>query len=163
LLGVREEEVPERVEALFTRQRAASRTIGNVKTVLSRLDATAALADAQQAGDTSVVVQAYPEADANALRTLVDDLRGVGGRFVAVVTGAADGQPTLVVAASRDLASEGFDAAEVVRQVAPLLKGGGGGRAEMAQAGGSDPSGLDQALAEAARIALDALQAIEAR
>jgi alanyl-tRNA synthetase len=50
-----------------------------------------------------------------------------------------------------------------VRQVAPLLKGGGGGRAEMAQAGGSDPSGLDQALAEAARIALDALQAIEAR
>ncbi|MDQ5841535.1 MAG: DHHA1 domain-containing protein, partial [Chloroflexota bacterium] len=102
-------------------------------------------------------------ADASALRALVDDLRAAGGRFVAVVTGAADGQPTLVVAASRDLASEGFDAADVVRQVAPLIRGGGGGRADMAQAGGSDPSGLDRALAEAARIALDALHAIEAR
>jgi alanyl-tRNA synthetase len=163
LLGARDEEVPARIDALLARLREAERGGRATPTPRPRLDAAAALRDAQQAGDTAVIVQPYPEADATALRALVDDLRGAGGRFVAVMTGAADGQPTLVVAASRDLASEGFDAAEIVRQVAPLLKGGGGGRAEMAQAGGSDPSGLDQALAEAARIALDALQAIEAR
>lgn len=163
LLGARDEDVPARIDALLARLREAERGGRAAPAPRSRLDAAAALRDAQQAGDAAVIVQPYPEADASALRALVDDLRAAGGRFVAVVTGAADGQPTLVVAASRDLASEGFDAAEVVRQVAPLLKGGGGGRAEMAQAGGSDPSGLDQALAEAARIALDALQAIEAR
>jgi alanyl-tRNA synthetase len=163
LLGARDEEVPARIDAMLARLREAERGGRATPVARLRLDAAAALRDAQQAGDTAVIVQPYPEADATALRALVDDLRGAGGRFVAVVTGAADGQPTLVVAASRDLASEGFDAAEVVRQVAPLLKGGGGGRAEMAQAGGSDPSRLDQALAEAARIALDVLQAIEAR
>jgi alanyl-tRNA synthetase len=163
LLGARDEEVPARIQAMLARLREVERGGRAAPAPQSRLDAEAALRDAQQAGDTAVIVQPYPEADASALRALVDDLRAAGGRFVAVVAGAADGQPTLVVAASRDLASEGFDAAEVVRQVAPLLKGGGGGRAEMAQAGGSDPSGLDQALAEAARIALDALQAIEAR
>jgi alanyl-tRNA synthetase len=163
LLETRDEEVPARIEALLARVREAERGGRASAAPRSRLDAAAALRDAQQAGDAAVIVQPYPEADASALRALVDDLRGAGGRFVAVVTGAADGQPTLVVAASRDLAAEGFDAADVVRQVAPLIRGGGGGRAEMAQAGGSDPSGLDRALAEAARIALDALHAIEAR
>jgi alanyl-tRNA synthetase len=81
---------------------------------------------------------------------------------VAVVAGAADGQATVVVAASRDLAGEGFDAAAVVRQVAPLIKGGGGGRPEMAQAGGSDPDGLDAAVGEATRLALESLRALEA-
>ena len=163
LLGTRDEEVPARVEALLARLRDAERGGRAASAPRSRLDAAAALRDAQQAGDAAVIVQAYAEADGSSLRALVDDLRGAGGRFVAVVTGAADGQPTLIVAASRDLASEGFDAADVVRQVAPLIKGGGGGRADMAQAGGSDPSGLDRALAEAARIALDVLHSIEAR
>ncbi|MEX1279008.1 MAG: alanine--tRNA ligase-related protein, partial [Chloroflexota bacterium] len=120
LLETRDEEVPARIEALLARVREAERGGRASAAPRSRLDAAAALRDAQQAGDAAVIVQPYPEADASALRALVDDLRGAGGRFVAVVTGAADGQPTLVVAASRDLAAEGFDAADVVRQVAPL-------------------------------------------
>jgi alanyl-tRNA synthetase len=107
-----------------------------------------------------MIVQAYPEADAAALRTWVDDLRASTGRFVAVASGAGDG-PALVVAASRDLVGEGFDAAAIARQVAPLIGGGGGGRPELAQAGGRDGSRLPDALAEAARLALEALQPIE--
>jgi alanyl-tRNA synthetase len=161
LLGARDEEVPARVEALMARVREAERAGKSAAVPVARLDAVAARADAQEAGDTTVIVQRYPEADAGALRALVDDLRGSTGRFVAVVGGAADGQPTLVVAASRDLAAEGFDAAAVVRQAAPLMKGGGGGRADMAQAGGSDPAGLDAAIAEATRLALESLQVLE--
>jgi alanyl-tRNA synthetase len=161
LLGVREEEVPTRVEALLARVREAERADRATAPPRARLDAAAALRDAQEAGDTAVVVQRYPEADPGALRTLVDDLRGSTGRFVAVVGGAAGGQPTVVVAASRDLAAEGFDSAAVVRQVAALIKGGGGGRPELAQAGGSDPAGLDAAVGEATRLALESLQALE--
>jgi alanyl-tRNA synthetase len=160
LLGTRDEDVPARVEALLGRLRDAERG-GGTPASRPRLDAAAALRDAQAAGDAAVVVQRYPDADAAALRALVDDLRGAAGRFVAVVAGASDGQPTLVIAASRDLASEGFNAADVVRQVAPLIKGGGGGRADMAQAGGSDASGLDQALSEATRITLESLRSVE--
>jgi alanyl-tRNA synthetase len=160
LLGARDDEVPTRVEALQARARDAER--GDRSTAGStRLDAAAALREARDAGDAKVIVQRYPDGDAGALRTLIDDLRGSTGRFVAVVAGDADGQPTLVVAASRDLAAEGFDAADVIRQVAPLIKGGGGGRADMAQAGGSDPAGLDGALAEATRLALESLAALE--
>jgi alanyl-tRNA synthetase len=112
------------------------------------------------AGETKVVVQDYAEADAAALRGWVDDIRSRTGRFVAVAAGRGNG-PALVVAASRDLASEGFDAAAIIRAVGPMIGGGGGGRAELAQAGGKDPSRLDEALAEATRLALEALQPIE--
>ena len=83
------------------------------------------------------------------------------GRFVAVVAGGGRRKPSLLVAASRDLVGEGFDAAAIVREVAPLIGGGGGGRAELAQAGGKDAARLDEALREAARLALEALQRIE--
>jgi alanyl-tRNA synthetase len=112
------------------------------------------------AGEAKVIVERFPDADGAALRALADDLRAATGRFVAVVAGERGG-PTILVAASRDLVSEGFDAAAIVREVAPMIGGGGGGRAELAQAGGKDLAGLDQALREGARLALEALQRIE--
>jgi alanyl-tRNA synthetase len=126
-----------------------------------RLDAAAALHGAQEAGKAKVIVQSFAEADMNALRGLADDLRGMTGRFVAVVAGVSEGRPSLLVAASRDLAAEGFDSAAVVRGAAPMIGGGGGGRPDLAQAGGKDASRLDEALREAGRLALEALQRIE--
>jgi alanyl-tRNA synthetase len=159
LLGAREDEVPARVEALLARAREGERAPRDAD--WPRLDAAAALGAAQDAGDAKVIVQRYPDAGPEALRALVDDIRGSTGRFVAVVAGSGGGQPTLVVAASRDLAGEGFDAAAVVRQAAAHIKGGGGGRPEMAQAGGSDLAGLDAAVAEASRLALESLAVLE--
>ena len=161
LLGEREENVPQRVEALLARLRDAEKAAKAPRAGGARLDAAAALHGAQDAGSAKVVVQSYPEADANALRGLADDLRGMTGRFVLVSGGAADGKPSILVAASSDLAAEGFDAGAVVRQAAPLIGGGGGGRADLAQAGGRDASRLDDAMREAARLALEALQRIE--
>ncbi len=162
LLGEREENVPQRVEALLARLRDAEKAARAPRAAAgARLDAAAALHGAQQAGNAKVVVQSYPDADATALRGLADDLRGMTGRFVLVSGGAADGKPSILVAASSDLASEGFDAGAVVRQAAPIIGGGGGGRADLAQAGGRDASRLDDAMREAARLALEALQRIE--
>jgi alanyl-tRNA synthetase len=161
LLGEREENVPQRVEALLARLRQAEKAAKEPRASASRLDAAAALQGAQEAGRAKVVVESYPDADANALRGLADDLRGMTGRFVLVSVGAADGTPSILVAASRDLAAEGFDAGAIVRQAAPIIGGGGGGRADLAQAGGRDASRLDEALREAARLALEALQRIE--
>jgi alanyl-tRNA synthetase len=159
MMGVREDEVPARVEALLARARDGEKSPRAAEH--PRLDAAAALGKAQDAGDAKVIVQRYPDAGPDALRALVDDIRGSTGRFVAVVAGDAGGQPTLVVAASRDLAGEGFDAAGVVRRAATHIKGGGGGRPEMAQAGGTDLGGLDAAVAEATRLALESLTVLE--
>jgi alanyl-tRNA synthetase len=161
LLGSSEEQVPERVQSLLTRLRGAGKEGRAPRNDdAPRLDAAAALAGAQQAGDTKVIVASYPGADAAALRGLADDLRGMTGRFVAVASGDGGG-PSLLVAASRDLVSEGFDSAAVVRSAAALIGGGGGGRAELATAGGRDAARLDEALREAARLALEALRRIE--
>jgi alanyl-tRNA synthetase len=162
LLGEREESVPTRVQALLARVREAEKAARAPRAAAARLDAAGALHGAQAAGSAKVVIERYPDADAVALRGLVDDLRGMTGRFVAVVGGAADGRPSLLVAASRDLASEGFDAAAIVREAGRILGGGGGGRTDLAQAGGTDASRLDEALREAGRLALDALRRIEA-
>ncbi len=161
LVGDREENVPERIEALVTRLREAEKAARAPKAGTARLDAAAALHNAQQAGETKVIVERYEGADAAALRGLADDVRAQTGRFVAVAAGSSDGRPALLVAASRDLASEGFDAGAIIREAAPIIGGGGGGRPDLAQAGGKDGSRLDEALREAARLALEALQRIE--
>jgi alanyl-tRNA synthetase len=162
LLGVREEQVPQRIETLLARLREAEKAAKEPRAGRAqRLDAAAALHGAQQAGQARVVVQAYPDADANALRGLADDLRGMTGRFVLVAAGGADGRPSLLVAASRDLAAEGFDSGAVIREAAPIIGGGGGGRPDLAQAGGRDASRLDEALHEAGRLALEAIKRIE--
>ncbi|MGZ6300039.1 MAG: alanine--tRNA ligase, partial [Candidatus Limnocylindria bacterium] len=159
LLGVPEDQVASRIEALQARLREAEKG-GGAKADSPRLDAAAALAGAQVAGEARVIVDRYPEADAGMLRGLADDLRAATGRFVAVVAGERGG-PALLVAASRDLVGEGFDASAIVRQVSPIIGGGGGGRAELAQAGGKDLAGLEGALREGARLALEVLQRIE--
>jgi alanyl-tRNA synthetase len=76
LLGARDEDVPARVESLLARVREAERADRSSAQPAPRLDAAAALRDAKEAGDTTVVVRRYPEADSGALRALVDDLRG---------------------------------------------------------------------------------------
>ena len=161
LLGEKEGQVPARVGSLLARLRDAEKAARAPRASASRLDAAAALHGAQEAGNAKVVMNAYPDADANALRGLVDDLRGITGRFVAVLAGGADGKPSLLVAASRDLAAEGFDSGAIVRETAPIIGGGGGGRPDLAQAGGRDASRLEEALREAGRLALEALQRIE--
>jgi alanyl-tRNA synthetase len=161
LLGEREENVAARVEALLARLREVEKAAREPRATRgSEIDARAALEAAQQAGEARVVVQHYADADAAALRALADGLRGLTGRFVAVASGSGNG-PALLVAASRDLTSEGFDAVQIIRAVAPLIGGGGGGRADLAQAGGKDASRLDEALREAARLALESLRRIE--
>jgi alanyl-tRNA synthetase len=163
LLGDRDENVPARVEALLGRLRDAEKAgrDGGGLTAAIRIDAAAALGEAQKAGDTAIIVERFPDADAPSLRGLADDLRGMTGRFVLVAAGGADGRPTLLVAASRDLVGEGFDSAAIVRSAAALIGGGGGGRAELAQAGGRDATRLDEALHEAGRLALETLTRIE--
>ena len=162
LLGAADDQVTGRVETLLARLRAAEKGARGPGAVdaEAHLDAVAAMAAAQVAGETKVIVEHYLQADGPALRRLADDLRASTGRFVAVLAGSSGG-PSLLVAASRDLVGEGFDSAAVVRQAATLIGGGGGGRADLAQAGGKDASRLDEALREAARLALEALQRIE--
>ena len=161
MLGAPDERVPARIEALQARLRESEKVGGqSAGGVAAAVDAAAVLGRATPAGETRVMVERLAGADAAALRALADAIRSMTGRFVLVAAGDAGG-PSLLVAASRDLAAEGFDAVAVVRGAAPIVGGRGGGRADLAQAGGRDGSRLDDALREAARLAAEALRTIE--
>ncbi|MCL2756793.1 MAG: alanine--tRNA ligase [Coriobacteriia bacterium] len=86
------------------------------------------------------------------MRVLWDKARERFGEAGAVVLGTIreNGEPLILAAATTRAVEIGFNAGAVIKQIAPLIAGGGGGRPTMAQAGGSDAQGLDRAL-EAAR------------
>ena len=81
------------------------------------------------------------------LRTLVDNLRNKLGTGVVIVGSVADGKVAIIVGVTKDL-TEKVSAGKVVGQVAKLVGGSGGGRPDLAEAGGKNPEALDQALRE---------------
>ncbi len=81
------------------------------------------------------------------LRTLVDNLRNKLGSGVVVMGSVADGKVALIVGVTKDLTSR-VQAGKIIAEVAKKVGGSGGGRPDMAEAGGKDPAALDAALAE---------------
>ena len=81
------------------------------------------------------------------LRVLIDNLRNKLGSGVVVLGSVADGKVALIVGVTRDLTSK-IQAGKIIAEVAKKVGGSGGGRPDMAEAGGKDPSALDSALAE---------------
>ncbi len=91
--------------------------------------------------------------DMNELRNLGDDLKSKLGSGVIVLASVNEGKVNLMVAATDDVVAKGAHAGNIIKVAAPKVGGGGGGRPNMAQAGGKNPSGINEAL-EAAKEAL---------
>src|SRR5207302_9318121 len=95
-----------------------------------------------------------PSANANLMRQLIDQIRkkaSPSAVFLATTEGAD--KVILVAGVSRDLVEKGLSAGNWVRDVAPIVGGGGGGKPDLAQAGGKQPEKLAEALAKAREIA----------
>jgi alanyl-tRNA synthetase len=95
----------------------------------------------------NLIVSLEAGLDMNALRLLADKLKEVLKQGV-VALGSQDNEQEkayLVIALTQDLLSKGLDAGALIRQVAPIIGGSGGGRADFAQAGGTDPQGFQKA------------------
>jgi alanyl-tRNA synthetase len=153
LLNVAPFDVPARVEALqaeiadLARQIAARASAGD-------LSADALLAQAETIQGTTVVVAEAPSASPNLMRQLIDQIRkktSPSAVFLASTEG--EGKVVLVAGVSRDLVEKGVSAGNWVRDVAPIVGGGGGGKPDLAQAGGKQPEKLPDALTKAKEVA----------
>ena len=109
----------------------------------------------QRIGEITVFVGGGPDADQRSLLELADRIRQRAGDAAVVLGGASEGKVALVASFSDAAIAKGLSAAEVIKSAAQLVGGGGGGRENVAQAGGRDPEKLDDALA-AAREAIEA-------
>ena len=106
----------------------------------------------QQVGDLSFLAVAVPDVDMNGLRDLGDDLKAKMGEGVVVLASAKDGKVSLIAMATDGAVKKGGHAGNLIKAIAGLVGGGGGGRPNMAQAGGKKPEGIDAALAEAKTV-----------
>lgn len=157
-LKVPSEEVPGRVEQLVTRLRDAEKQLEKVRAEAARAAASGLLDTAVTAGSTLVVGGLLAGVDAGDLRGIATDLRGrVADRqaVIALFSATGDGADTKVpfVVATTDAArAAGIKAGDLVKEIAPLVGGRGGGKPDLAQGSGTDVDGVDAARARIAEL-----------
>ncbi|MDO4550405.1 MAG: alanine--tRNA ligase [Planctomycetia bacterium] len=146
LLKVSAEDLPGRVDALLKEVKQLKKDLAATqKSAIPAAKELAALVEDR--GNYKLLVAEVPGGSAEALRESIDGLLQIVPRLaVMLATRAEDNKVSLAAAISRELLADGFDAVKWIRSVSSLIKGGGGGRPEFAQAGGKDASGLEIAL-----------------
>ncbi|MFD0960987.1 alanine--tRNA ligase [Paenibacillus chungangensis] len=139
-------DVPKRLESLLGQVKELSRDNESLQAKLSRIEAGSLLSAAVKAGDITVLCAKVSAPSMEALRGIVDELKPQLGPSV-IVLGAVEGDKVnLAAAVSQDLVKKGYHAGKIIKEAAQHCGGNGGGRPDMAQAGGKDASKLDEAL-----------------
>ncbi len=141
----------DRLEKLLARQKELQREI---ETLQGRLNAAASgdlLAKAVDVKGVKLLAARVQVEDVKSLRDFSDSLRDRLGEGILVLGAEIGGKANLLVAVSKGLTPR-FRAGEIVRQLAPLIGGSGGGKPELAQAGGTSPEKIDEALGAAASL-----------
>lgn len=146
LLSVAPLAVVDRIESLLAEVEATKKQLAQ-RDAAGPLSADKLLESAEQLGETTIVIAETPGAPQNLMRQLVDQLRQKCGS-VAVLLASSEGEDkvSLIAGISKDLEKSGASAGKWIGPVAKTLGGGGGGRADMAQAGGKQPAKLSEAL-----------------
>jgi alanyl-tRNA synthetase len=115
------------------------------------------LAEALDVGGAKIIVGEMPAAPVEQMRQQLDRLRQKAGSAAVVIGWVEDGKVMLLAAVTEDLTRRGVEAGKMVGEVAKVVGGRGGGRKDMAQAGGTDPAKLPEALKLAQKIVREKL------
>ena len=150
-LKVPPHQASERVLALLEEVKTLKKQAGQRRAEAApQASADDLLADATVIGEVRVVTRALEGASPDELRQLIDVLRRKAGADLAVLLASAvDGKVQLAAGLTPDLVALGLHAGQWLKDVAPIVGGGGGGRPDLAQAGGKDPEQIPAALARA--------------
>ena len=154
LLKVSVQDVPKRIEGLQAQIKDLSREIESLQAKLGRIEAGSLAGEAREVGGVKLIAARVSAGGMDALRGIADELKAKLGSGIIVLGAEQDGKVNFVIAVSPDLVGQGFHAGKLIKEVAAVCGGGGGGRPDMAQAGGKDPSKLDEALKRAEELVL---------
>ena len=139
-------QLQDRVERMLRELRGRDQEIEALKGKLAQAMTQEQATGARDFGGVKALAMALDGAAAKDLRPLADKMRDRIGSGVVLLCSRTDGKVNMLVAVTTDRVGD-FDAGRIVSELAPLVGGRGGGRKDMAQAGGSEPSGLDAAIA----------------
>ena len=112
----------------------------------------------QDVKGTALLAAKVPGVDMPGLMNLGDQLKAKLGEGVIVLASEKDGKVSLLAMATDQAMKNGAHAGNLIKGIAKLVGGGGGGRPNMAQAGGKNPAGIEAALKEAVQVLNDQLR-----
>ena len=149
-LRVQPEQTVEAVQRLQEQHRQLERQLEQTRAKLSRQQSETLLSHAVRLNGLSVLAEQVEANDVDALRQMTDWFRDKLGSSVVVLGSVINEKPMLVAAATDDAIEKGIHAGNLVRDAAKIVGGGGGGRPNMAQAGGRHADKLPEALGQVA-------------
>ncbi len=156
---VKPEELPDRITALQTDLKATQKERDMLKAELAVLKSDQLVDQAESIGAVKVLVAELPNVDPEALKTAAERLLQKLGEGAVVLASVPEADKVSLVAAfSPAVVEKKLQAGKFIGAIAQLCGGGGGGRPNLAQAGGRDPSQLPEALAAAKQQLLEALR-----
>jgi alanyl-tRNA synthetase len=142
------EDLDDKVGLLMERNRRLEKELAELKTKLASAAGADLASQAEDIGGVKVLAVKLDGADAKSLRDTLDQLKSKLGSAVILLASESGGKVSLVAGVTKDL-TDRLKAGDLVKAAAEKVGGKGGGRPDMAQAGGSDPAGLPDALAMA--------------
>jgi alanyl-tRNA synthetase len=158
MLNTPVEELEGRIKALLDEQRALQKEIEQLQRVRARSQFEELLDSVQQVDGVNLLTARVDVGGADELREMADWFRDKVDSGVAVFATVQNGKPLFVATVTEDVIGRGVKAGDLVREVARIVGGGGGGRPNLAQAGGRDPEKLPAAMEAVPQLVKEALE-----
>ncbi|KRN27452.1 alaS protein [Lactobacillus selangorensis] len=150
LKAAKVEDVPSKVSQLKQQLHAAEKENESLQAKIASQQANTVFQNVQDINGTTLVAEQVKVAGMNELRQLADQWKSQDISDVLVLGTVVGEKVNLIVSVKPETVKKGIKAGDLIKAIAPLVGGGGGGRPDMAQAGGKKPAGLPDALKEAA-------------
>ncbi len=142
----------EKITHMMAELKALNSELESLKSKAAKEALSDVMSDVKDVKGIKLLATKVPDVDMNGLRDLGDSLKEKIADGVIVLASAVDGKVNLLAMATDAAMEKGAHAGNLIKGIAALVGGGGGGRPNMAQAGGKNPAGIDAALAEAANV-----------
>jgi len=152
LLKTEVENIPEKVEKLILANKDIIRNLEKLKNKSVQAGADEHLKDIKVINGINTIIKYLGATDLKSTRELSDRLKEKLLSGIIVLGLVADNKPVLMVSVTSDLLEKGFSAVKIVKELALLIGGSGGGRPDMAQAGGKNPDKIEEALSKVPEI-----------
>ena len=148
----------EKIEHMQAEMKALQSEIESLKSKAAKDALGDVMNQVQEVNGVKLLATAVEDVDMNGLRELGDQLKEKVGDGVVVIASSANGKVNLIAMATDAAMAKGAHAGNLIKGIAALVGGGGGGRPNMAQAGGKNPAGIPDAIAKVAEVLAEQLK-----